>query len=259
MIKSYYLFSVMILLLSLPLHSEAAYAAGDDNMDVFHISGTVSDNHGEPVRDTVIRLFISGRPHEFIDNGRTHDEISTGADGSYHAAFSLRTDITGDADISLKFSRTCYKKTAVDLTVSDFARKGNNFYTAKDTGMTRILGPAFYISTIIFIAAYVLISFELLHRTLAAMLGAAIMLVITYTAGTLNHDYHIISFEQAIHAIDMNVIFLLMGMMIIVGILKHTGIFQWCAYKSFQLARGRIIVLSMILMTFTAISSAFLD
>ncbi len=57
----------------------------------------------------------------------------------------------------------------------------------------------------------------------------------------------------------MNVIFLLMGMMIIVGILKNTGIFQWTAYKCYKLARGNVMVLSMILMVFTAVSSAFLD
>ena len=38
-------------------------------------------------------------------------------------------------------------------------------------------------------------------------------------------------------AIDMNVIFLLMAMMIIVGVMKKTGVFQWLAYKSYQIAR----------------------
>jgi Na+/H+ antiporter NhaD/arsenite permease-like protein len=57
----------------------------------------------------------------------------------------------------------------------------------------------------------------------------------------------------------MNVIFLLMGMMIIVGILKHTGVFQWCAYKCYQAARGNVMILAVILMAFTAVASAFLD
>jgi Na+/H+ antiporter NhaD/arsenite permease-like protein len=61
------------------------------------------------------------------------------------------------------------------------------------------------------------------------------------------------------HAIDMNVIFLLMAMMIIVGILKKTGVFQWMAYKSFQLAKGNVFALSAILMVVTAVTSAFLD
>jgi Na+/H+ antiporter NhaD/arsenite permease-like protein len=85
------------------------------------------------------------------------------------------------------------------------------------------------------------------------------MLLITYTLGTLNTEYHIISYERAVQAIDMNVIFLLLGMMIIVGVLKHTGVFQWCAYMSFKLARGNVMVLAVISCFFIAITSAFLD
>jgi Na+/H+ antiporter NhaD/arsenite permease-like protein len=58
---------------------------------------------------------------------------------------------------------------------------------------------------------------------------------------------------------DMNVIFLLMAMMIIVGILKKTGVFQWMAYKSYQLAKGNVFVLASVLMFVTAVTSAFLD
>ncbi len=60
-------------------------------------------------------------------------------------------------------------------------------------------------------------------------------------------------------AIDMNVIFLLMAMMIIVGVTKKTGVFQWLAYKSYQLARGNVFALSGMLMFITAVVSAFLD
>ncbi len=98
-----------------------------------------------------------------------------------------------------------------------------------------------------------------MHRTLAALLGAALVLFISYTAGTFDKGYFILSFEDAIAAIDMNVIFLLMGMMIIVGVLKKTGVFQWLAYKSYALARGNIYILSAILMFVTAFTSAFLD
>jgi len=125
--------------------------------------------------------------------------------------------------------------------------------------LDRHLGPAFWISTVVFILAYVLIAFELLHRTVAAMLGAVIMLVISYTIGTINPEFHIFSFESAIFSIDMNVVFLLMGMMIIVGVLKHTGVFQYCAYISYKMAKGNVFVLAVYLMIFTAFSSAFLD
>jgi Na+/H+ antiporter NhaD/arsenite permease-like protein len=82
---------------------------------------------------------------------------------------------------------------------------------------------------------------------------------ITYTAGTFYPDYSILTFEDAMQAMDMNVIFLLMAMMIIVGVMKKTGVFQWMAYKSFQLARGNVFALAAILMFVTAFVSAFLD
>ena len=85
------------------------------------------------------------------------------------------------------------------------------------------------------------------------------MLVISYTIGTINPEYHIFSFDSAINSVDMNVVFLLMGMMIIVGVLKHTGVFQWCAYISYKLAKGKVFLLSVYLMIFTAVASAFLD
>ena len=60
-------------------------------------------------------------------------------------------------------------------------------------------------------------------------------------------------------AIDLNVIFLLMGMMLFVGVMKKTGMFQFLAYKAYALAKGNVFVLSLILQVITAILSAFLD
>jgi Na+/H+ antiporter NhaD/arsenite permease-like protein len=57
----------------------------------------------------------------------------------------------------------------------------------------------------------------------------------------------------------MNVMFLLMGMMIIEGVLKHTGVFQWWAYFAYKSAKGKVFLLMIYLMTFTAVASAFLD
>jgi Na+/H+ antiporter NhaD/arsenite permease-like protein len=84
-------------------------------------------------------------------------------------------------------------------------------------------------------------------------------LFVSYTLGSFDPSYRILSFDEAMRAIDGNVIFLLMGMMIIVGVLKRTGVFQWMAYKSFQLARGNIYGLVVLLMFVTAVVSALLD
>ena len=257
--KKYLWLTLLLLLFSLSFFSNQSIASEEHHGDTFYISGSVFDSHTEPVKEAHIKLLVNGQPRKMLFEHKLQYEIDTSSHGTYHAEFNLSPEQAESANIQLEVSKPSFRKTSVDFTKDDFAQKGNSFYSVKNIEMPRILGPAFYISTVIFILAYILISFELLHRTVAAMLGAAIMLVITYTVGTINHDYQIITFERAIELIDMNVIFLLMGMMIIVGILKHTGVFQWCAYKAFQIARGKVMVLSLVLMTFTAISSAFLD
>lgn len=260
--KKCHIYTLSGILLIFFLLLSAGYSSASEEVvdgDRFFVSGVITDTHEEPVQEARVKLLVNGKPHNLLFEHKSSDEIETSSHGTYQAEFRLPPGQIETAAIQIKVSKTSYKKTSVDLTENDFARKGENSYTVKNIEMPRILGPAFYISAIIFVLAYILISFELLHRTLAAMLGAVLMLIITYTAGTINPDYHILSFDRAMHAIDMNVVFLLMGMMIIVGILKHTGIFQWCAYKAFKMSRGNVMLLSVILMIFTAIASAFLD
>ncbi len=234
----------------------------DAASDIFYISGRVLDTHNEPVPDAEIKVMVNGeeyRPVERQSHGHGSGGFKTASDGTYQVVLRLSHGSLKASSIELQVYKTSFERLKVPVPVDQVAMFGSEYHTHLDLQLKRFLGPAFWIATIVFVLAYVLISFELLHRTLAAMLGAAIMLVITYTIGTLNPEYHIISYEQAIRSIDMNVVFLLMGMMIIVGILKHTGVFQWCAYKSYQMAKGNVMVLSLILMAFTAVSSAFLD
>jgi len=251
---------VALLFLFSDRQSFASETAGES--DTFFISGTIMDAHKESIRAARFKLFVNGQPKKVMVEQKWVDETETSSHGTYHIAFKLPSDQIDTANIKLEISKTSYRKTIVELKKEDFAQKGQrgqSFYAVKNIEMMRILGPAFYLATAVFLLAYIAISFELLHRTIAAMLGAAVMLLITYTLGTLNPDFQIVSFERAIHAIDMNVIFLLMGMMIIVGVLKHTGVFQWCAYMSFKIARGNVSILAVISMFFIAITSAFLD
>ncbi|MGI8865946.1 MAG: SLC13 family permease, partial [Rubrobacteraceae bacterium] len=94
-----------------------------------------------------------------------------------------------------------------------------------------------------------LIAFEVVNRTVAALLGAAILL----SSGILEQE------EAATEFIDWNTIGLLAGMMVIVAILEKTGIFEYLAIRSAQLGKARpgriLILLSMV----TAVLSAFLD
>jgi Na+/H+ antiporter NhaD/arsenite permease-like protein len=100
----------------------------------------------------------------------------------------------------------------------------------------------------IFVITYGLIIRERMHRTIAALLGGASMIVV----GILPQD-------QAFAAIDWNVIFLLVGMMIIANLLRETGLFQWIAVQAVRLGRNNPFRILVILAVVTAVSSAFLD
>lgn len=223
------------------------------------ISGRILDSHNEPVQDASVRIRIDGQPQEILSRGKKAEAIQSGSGGAYLVELEVPAGFGPSSKLDLEVRKASFRTTRIPFTGADLAQKGEHHHFSKDISVPRIAGPAFWIATVVFLAAYLLISFELLHRTIAAMLGAAVMLAISYTIGTLDPEYHIISFETAMHKIDMNVIFLLMGMMIIVGILKHTGVFQWCAYKCFQLARGSVFLLAVMFCTFTAVTSAFLD
>lgn len=105
-----------------------------------------------------------------------------------------------------------------------------------------------WIAATVFVVAYVLIAIEPFDRTIVALLGALTVIVL----GVI--DQH-----EAFAAIDLNVIFLLAGMMVIAGILARTGLFDWLAVRSLRLSRGQPMALLLILATITAVLSAFLD
>jgi len=238
----------------------AGHATTVNRLDIF---GKIINTHNTGVADTEITVLINNKVLSEQEPARHEQEkagLITDHAGNFQGHFELYNVNLDNSTIEVRVSKPSYAEKTITILPAQLLKGGDGHYMVRtDLQIKRHAGPAFWIAAIIFVLAYVLISFEFLHRTMAAMLGAALMLVISYTAGTLNPAYHIYSFESAIRAIDMNVIFLLMGMMIIVGILKRTGLFQWCAYKCYHLAGGNVIMMAIILMTFTAVTSAFLD
>jgi Na+/H+ antiporter NhaD/arsenite permease-like protein len=104
----------------------------------------------------------------------------------------------------------------------------------------------------VFVGAYVFIATEWVHRVAAALGGAAVMVVIGAT------DAHTAFFAEET-GVDWNVIFLLLGMMIIVGVVKQTGLFEYLAIWAAKRARGRPFAIMAMLCTITAVASALLD
>jgi len=197
--------------------------------DVLILTGTVTNAQGKGVKEAAVVLFVDGKKLEFEDEPVTENL------GTYKAEIVLPPGTLPTAKVALAVQKPCYEDTdplSVDTIVPARSDgKGSTTYLAhQNVILKRTIEPAFWIAASVLVLVYVLIAFELLHRTLSAFVGAAALLVVSYTAGTYRPGYRILTFEDAIHAMDMNVIFLLMAMMMIVGILKRTGLFEWMPF-----------------------------
>jgi Na+/H+ antiporter NhaD/arsenite permease-like protein len=100
----------------------------------------------------------------------------------------------------------------------------------------------------LFVVSFILISTEKINKTLVAMLGAMLFI----SMGLI--DQH-----AAFEHVDWNVIFLLIGMMIIVGITRHTGLFQYIAIRTAKAVKGDPLKILVALAMITAVLSALLD
>ena len=108
------------------------------------------------------------------------------------------------------------------------------------------------VSTAIFLLTYAGILSERLHRTLVVLLGSLLMIA----AGAWLTFY---TPDQAVEATDANTIALLFGMMVFVGLLRSTGLFEYVAIASAKLAKGKPWVLFVTLGLATTVISMLLD
>ena len=109
-----------------------------------------------------------------------------------------------------------------------------------------------WVAVAIFVGAYVLIATERVHRVAASLGGAAIILGLGVTS---SQD----AFYSSETGVDWDVIFLLLGMMLVVGVLKRTGVFEYMAIRAAKLAGGQPYRVMVLLVLVTAAASALLD
>jgi len=104
------------------------------------------------------------------------------------------------------------------------------------------------LAAIIFVVMYMVIVSEKIHRTVAAMIGAVLMMLLG-----------ILSQEVALHHVDFETLGLLVGMMVLVGVTKETGLFDYVAIKAAKSAKAEPRRILVYLCVITAVFSAFLD
>lgn len=114
------------------------------------------------------------------------------------------------------------------------------------------LGAPFWIGTAVFLGAYAVIISEKIHKTTVALVGAGLMLGLKILE---QHEaFHVEEF-----GVDWNVIFLLISMMVIINIVRPTGLFEFIAIRSAKLGRGEPFLILGIFAVVTALLSALLD
>jgi len=114
------------------------------------------------------------------------------------------------------------------------------------------MDTAFWTATTIFLLAYAVIVSEKIHKTIIAVFGAGLMLVLKILE---QHEaFHVEEF-----GIDWNVIFLLISMMVIINLMRPTGVFEYIAIKSAKWGKGDPFRILAIFAIVTAVLSAFLD
>jgi len=124
--------------------------------------------------------------------------------------------------------------------------------TAAATTTEIVMGSQFWTATAIFLLAYAVIVSEKIHKTIIAVFGAALMLVLK-----ILHQHEAFHVEE--FGVDWNVIFLLISMMIIINLMRPTGVFEYIAIKSAKLGKGDPFRILTIFAVVTAVLSALLD
>lgn len=104
------------------------------------------------------------------------------------------------------------------------------------------------IALLIFVVVYAFLILEKINKAVAVLLGASLYLV-----------FHFIPFHEAVEHIDLNVIFLLIGMMMIVKITEQCGVFEYVAVKSAKMVKADPVAFLAVLFFITALFSALLD
>ncbi|MFZ0051576.1 MAG: ArsB/NhaD family transporter [Desulfobaccales bacterium] len=254
------LLTVFLLIFACPWTSPASLEKKPETGDKLTVSGVIEDAQGKGVKEVEIELLLNGRK---VPAQGQDERLGSGGQGAFVGRYRLPRGALPEAPIRIRAVKPGWQAQESEalkvLQAGTDAAGDRLFQVEADLTLKRQLTAGFWIASLVLLLVYLAISFEWMHRTLVSFLGAALIIFITHTLGNWDKSFYIISFDDALGAIDLNVIFLLLGMMLFVGVMKKTGMFQYLAYKAYARARGNIFILSFALQVITAVISAFLN
>jgi Na+/H+ antiporter NhaD/arsenite permease-like protein len=247
---------VLFLMASVPTQARAE----TNSTITITLVGHVVTSRDAAVNQAEVKVLVDDTLWPVTLDGETADATHTDRDGLYCIELTLPRALMADDTLTVEINKTGFRTVRQEVPHQEIACHGDLCYVRMpDLLLVRSLNPAFYLAAGIFVVVFGIISLGLLHETIAAFLGASAMLGISYLVGTFNPDFWIIGFYRAVDFIDLDVIFLIMTLMVVVSIIGRTGLFQWLALRAYRSAHGSAWRLAIILMVTTAVMSAFLN
>ena len=254
---------LLLLLLTLAQPATLAAAGGEGELAqtvVLTLIGRVVNTQGAAVAGAELKLFVDAQQQLLTVAGEQRPSAETDQAGLFVADLESPRALLDGGTLAVEISKPAYRTLQHGLARQEIACAASQCYLRlPDLVLPRTFNPAFFIGTGIFAVVFALISLNLLHETIAALLGTAAMLALSYLVGSADPDFWIIGFHSAVSFIDFDVVFLLLSMMIFMAIMSQTGVFQWLAFETYRLAGGNAFLVTAVLVVITGVISSVLN
>lgn len=231
--------------------------AGGQDGELPAVVGFLLNEQRQPVTGATIGVFLDGDEQPAVETESFENGL-----------WEIELPRLPDHSLRIEAQHHHYKTWTYTLSVNDADPASQERVQALMDGQSLNLGAVqlhneytlgFWVVAGTFLLVLLLIVFERMANATAALLGTAIVFVSTFIGGKFVPELYIFDFERALSYINWEVIFLVLGMMIVISVIESTGVFQWLAFMSYRWSRGRPAVLVIVLVVITSLASALLD
>lgn len=228
---------------------QARQEGQEDGSGSYVIAGQLLDNQDQPVVEALVTATMPAEDEPLA-------ETESQEDGNW----ALVLEGEPQSGLAVVVERPHFETQTLELSTNDLAElRVTGTFGFGEIRLQRQVTAGFWAATLIFVFVLLIIAFEKLHSTTAALAGLSAVFFVSFIGVAFWPGLFIFNFERALTYINWEVIFLVMAMMIVIAVIEETGIFQWTAFQAYRISKGRAWLLVLILMAVTAVASALLD
>ncbi len=227
----------------------------DDNLPA--VVGFLLNEQRQPVTGATVAVFLDGEEQPAVET----ESFESGL-------WEIELPRLPEHSLRIEAQHHHYKTWTYELDINDTDLETQEHIQTLMSGQSLNLGTVqlkndftlgFWVTAGTFLLVLLLIVFERMANATAALFGTAIVFASTFLGGKFVPELYIFDFERALTYINWEVIFLVLGMMIVISVIESTGLFQWLAFMSYRWSRGRPLILVIVLVIITSLASSLLD